>query len=153
MARDIKSRVNSLARQLEDEIRNLEYDLAEKKEVLSALKKMKGTGPAKRLGRPINGRKRAGRKAAGRPGPKPGLKARLKARRSIPVRRQSKNRDAILNTAKRMKGTFSLGELLKKVTAKNPDFGGKHPASTTLAVLKTTPEIMKIKRGLYRYEG
>lgn len=149
MARDIKSRVNSVARQLEDEIRTLEYELAEKKEILSALRKLKGTGPARRLGRPINGRKRAGRKIAGRPGPKPGPKPG----RSMPARRQSKNRDAILKAAKRFKGTFSLGELLKKVTAKNPDFGGKHPASTTLAVLKTTPEIRKIKRGLYRYKS
>lgn len=145
MARDIKSRVNSVARQLENEIRTLEYELAEKKEILSALKKLKGTGPARRLGRPIAGRKRAGRRPGPKPGPKPG--------RSMPGRRRSKNRDAILKAAKRFKGTFSLGELLKKVTAKNPDFGGKHPASTTLAVLKTTPEIRKIKRGIYRYKS
>lgn len=144
MARDIKSRVAGLKRELKREITTLERELAEKKSILAALAKMAGRAPAARRkrGRP----KRAVAKA-------PAKRKIRKARRAAPARRKSKNRDAILAAARTFKGRFRLNELTDRILKKNPRFGGKHPAGAILAVLKNTPEIKKVKRGLYRYKS
>ncbi len=141
MARDIKSRVIAVTRDLKTEIAKLERELAEKREVLHALTRLKG-GPLRRSARPVAGygRKTVTRKIA-------------RGRKAMPIRRKSKNRDALISAAKSMKGTFELKDLLKKAIAKDSTFGGKNPSTTALAVLKTTPEIRKVRRGLYQYRG
>ena len=71
----------------------------------------------------------------------------------MPARRKSKNRDLILDAAKSFSGKFKLHELQAKVMHISPSFGGNHPSGTLIAVLKTTPEIRKIKRGEYKFVG
>jgi len=145
MARDIKSRVSSLRRELKREINELERELTEKKDILTALGKMGGRKVVRK--RKV---RRARRVTAKRPAKR---RAVRKIRRAAPKRRKSKNRDAILAAAGTFRGRFKLNELTDKILKKNPRFGGKHPAGAILAVLKTTPEIKKVKRGLYRYKG
>lgn len=137
MAKKIKSSVSALTRELRSEIALLEKELKEKKEILLVLDKLSGRKTtAKRKGRlPAAGTKRGGKGKKG------------------PVRRKSKNRDMVLEAASVLKAGFSLQDLLKTIHKKHPKFGGKYPSSTLITVLRTTPEVKKIKRGTYKYTG
>ncbi|HEX9744471.1 MAG TPA: hypothetical protein VGB30_03500 [bacterium] len=128
MPKDIKSSVSRLVMELRKEISALEKELVDKRDVLSALEKVAGI-----------------KKGRG-----PGRKPKSAIKRG---RRKSKNRDVVLDAAKTFKGQFSLQELLNKIKSKNSKFGGKYPASTVITVLRTTPEVKKLKRGTYKYAG
>jgi len=78
---------------------------------------------------------------------KPGRKPKIRGRR------HSRNRDAVLDAAARLGDRFSLAELKDAMEKKDPKFGGQYASATILAVLKTTPEIKKVKRGTYAYKG
>jgi len=133
MPTDFKKKVTSLRKDLEREIASLESELANKKDLLATLSQVE-TGRMKR---------RTTRKyatAAKRGGKKTG-------------RRKSKNRDMIIEAASKMRGQFSMAQLVEKIKSKHPKFGGKYPAGTIITTLKSTPEVKKVKRGYYTYKG
>ena len=138
MARNIKSSVSALAKELRANIAELERDLAEKRGVLSALEQVYGGGTRKST----NGRRVTS--AARKP---------RASRGGGPKRRRSKNRDIVINAASALGGNFTLQELLHKIRAKNPGFGGKYPSSTLITVIRTTPAVKKVRRGQYKYAG
>jgi len=129
MNKDFKKKVKDLRKDLEREISSLENELGNKKDLLATLSKVE-TGKSTR-------KTSTQRKArAGKKGP-----------------RRSKNRDMILDAASRLQGKFSLAELREKIQEKYPGFGGKYPSGTIITTIKSTPEIKKVKRGYYRYQG
>ena len=134
MPTDFKKKVTSLRKDLEREIASLESELANKKDLLATLSQVE-TGRGKR--RTVT-RKYA--TATKRVGKKTG-------------RRKSKNRDMIIEAASKMRGQFSMAQLVEKIKSKHPKFGGKYPAGTIITTLKSTPEVKKVKRGYYTYKG
>lgn len=133
MPTDFKKKVINLRKDLEREIASLENELANKKDLLATLSRVE-TGRAKRT----TTRKYA--TATKKSGKKTG-------------RRKSKNRDMIIEAASKMRGQFSMAQLVEKIKSKHPKFGGKYPAGTIITTLKSTPEVKKVKRGYYKYNG
>lgn len=140
MFKQTKKKAKDLAKELEREIKATEVELNHKKQLLASLDQfeakpvMRGRRPYATK-TPVVGR-------GGRPG-----------RKAMPVRRKSKNRDAILGAAAKLRGNFSLADLIKEIHKKDPEFGGKYPSGTILAAFRNTPEIRKLKRGTYIYKG
>jgi hypothetical protein len=139
-----RKKAADLAKEIEREVRMLENELAQKRELLSTLSQLDllkaATGP-----RPTRRRRRAAIK-----------RARPATRRRAPRiggRRRSKNRDAVIAAASRLKGRFTLAQLREKIQEKEPRFGGRYPSGTILSVLKSTPEVKKVKRGTYVFRG
>jgi hypothetical protein len=132
-----------LAKELMREIDMLEAELSHKKDLLVTLSKIGGVS---KIGRPRR-----------KPGPKPkssvAMKGKPGRKPKATGRRRSKNRDAVLEAAGKLGSKFTLAELKDMLQRKDPKFGGKYASATILAVLKTTPEIKKVKRGLYTYKG
>ena len=142
MPSDFNRKARELVHELQQEIQRMEGELNNKKEILERLENIGGT--------PVRIKRRYRRKAAvesgiTRRGRRPGKR--------IPGRRRSANRDVVLQAARTFAGRFKLHELQAKVTSINPKFGGNHPSGTIISVLKTTPEIRKIRRGEYKYKG
>jgi hypothetical protein len=138
-----RKKAADLAKEIEREVRMLENELAQKRELLSTLSQLDllkaATGP-----RPIRRRRGAAKRA--RPA------TRRRAPR-IGGRRRSKNRDAVITAASKLKGRFTLAQLREKIQEKEPRFGGRYPSGTILSVLKSTPEVKKVKRGTYVFRG
>ena len=139
MPTNFERKAKALARDLETEIKSLEKELAGKKEVLSRLIEMGGGGKGRTTTR------RGRRPLAETVGKTP-----TRRRKGATGRRKSKNRDIILKAASGFTGKFKLHELHEKIASINPKFGGTHPLGTILSVLKTTPEIKRVKRGIYK---
>jgi len=138
-----RKKAADLAKEIDREIRMLENELAQKRELLSTLSQLD-------LLKAVTGRRPARRRRAAI------KRARPATRRRAPRlggRRKSKNRDAILAAASRLKGRFTLAQLSEKIRERDPGFGGRYPSGTILSVLKSTPEIRKIKRGTYVFRG
>ncbi len=145
MSSSFKKKAVDLKKELIRDIRELEAELHEKKSLLDNLERIE----VKKRGVYGRGRPRgrtAGTKSARVAGP-------VQGGRRKPVRRKSKHRDTIINAARKMKGRFTLAELKEKIFEKDPKFGGNYPSGTILAALKSTPEIKRLKRGVYRYKG
>lgn len=136
MFKNTKKKAKDLAKELIREIKISERELQHKKQLLASLDQFQ-TEPGLRHRGPF---------ATKRPTMMVGAK---RGRKPKPVRRKSKNRDIILNAANKLKGKFSLADLVKEIRKKNTKFGGKYPSGTILAVLRTTPEIKKQARGIY----
>ena len=142
MPSEFERKAKELAHHLQEEIGRLEHELAGKKDMLDKLLSMYGGRPELRRGR--------------RPGRKPAIAAIEKAparRGRATGRRKSKNRDLVLEAAQDLPSKFKLHELQEKILSIDPKFGRKHPLGTILSVLKTTPEIKRVRRGLYKYSG
>jgi len=145
MRSDFERKAKELVHDLEVEIRRLENELNNRKEILGKLQLIGGV-PVRRGRRPgRRGRRAIAEVTLGKPG--------RKIRRATPARRKSKNRDLILKAASSFSGKFKLHELQARVLSLNPKFGGSHPSGTIISVIKTTPEIKKIKRGEYKFHG
>lgn len=136
MLKNTQKKAKDLAKELIREIKISERELQHKKQLLASLDQFQTKPGLTRLG-PF---------ATKRPTMMVGAK---RGRRAMPVRRKSKNRDIILNAAKKLKANFSLADLVREIRKKNTKFGGKYPSGTILAVLRTTPEIKKLRRGVY----
>ena len=145
MSAKFRKKATDLKKELAREIRTLEHELAEKKQLLSTLSQFESRK------RPSIARPRS----IARPAPRRRVKVSRPSagRKTTRVRRPSKNRDTILTAAKRLKGRFTLAELKDKIFQNDPKFGGKYPSGTILALLRNTPEIKKLKRGVYRFKG
>lgn len=136
MFKKTKKKAKDLSKELIREIKIAELELHHKKQLLLSLDQFQSKP----------GLRRSGSFATKRPTMRVGAK---RGRKAMPIRRKSKNRDIILNAAKKLKGKFSLADLVKEIRKKNTKFGGKYPSGTILAVLRTTPEIRKQARGIY----
>ena len=144
-----QKKAQDLVKELKLEIQALEEELAYKKQVLVTIQGLDRKGPgARKTSGGLFGRRGPGRPTARR------VPSATRARTAAPrTQRKSKNRDAILGAAGRMKkGKFTLGELKAEIHRKDPKFGGKHPSGTILAALKNTPDIEKVGRGVYKYK-
>jgi hypothetical protein len=137
---NFEKKAKALIGDLLAEIRHLEAELEGKKDILSKLQKLGGVSAVRRTRR------------GGRRGITPAVRIGGRTRRAIHGRRKSKNRDLVLEAARSFSGKFKLHELQEKVLRANSSFGGNHPSGTLIAVLKTTPEIKRIKRGEYKFK-
>jgi len=142
MADTTKKRALALAKELRREIAQMEEELDQKKSLLSTLSLFGVTrGPGTR------GPRRAGPAAPRK------KSANGRRRRAVPAGRKSHNRDIVLAAASRIKGRFSLAQLRETIHESYPRFGGKYASGTIINIIKKTPEISKVKRGLYLYKG
>jgi len=125
---------------LEREINQLEEELAKKKEVLQKLQEV-GVLTLRRRKRSNAGRKRVAETKI------------MKGDGRVRPSQRSTNRDIVLAVARTFSGKFKLHELLQKVKEVHPTFGGSYPSGILIGVLKRTPEIKKVARGVYKYVG
>ena len=137
---NFEKKAKALIGELLAEIRHLEAELEGKKDILSKLQKLGGVSSMRRTRGP------------GRRGITPAVRTVGRPRKGAHGRRKSKNRDLVLEAARSFSGKFKLHELQEKVLRSNSSFGGNSPSGTLIAVLKTTPEIKKIKRGEYKFK-
>lgn len=137
MADNFKSNVLSLVKDLRRAIAELESELETKKSALHSLEKIAGiqSMPVRTYTKAV-----AAKPVPSKRGGKPG-------------RRKSKNRDLVIAAASALPGKFSLTDLLRQIHKTNPGFGGKFAASALITVLKTTPEVKKLDRGVYKFVG
>jgi hypothetical protein len=144
MPTKLRKKAADLAKELKIEIKRLEHEVTVKKGLLETLGNIEGKlGGTRKIGRRTHwATKKAKGKGNGR-----------RTRSKIPTRRKSKNRDIVLEAASKLKGKFSLAQLKDKILDKSPKFGGTYASGTILAVLRTTPEIKKLKRGTYTYKS
>ncbi len=146
MFKQTKKKAADLAKELKREIKMLEAELGHKKQLLATLGELDRKTP-------FGFRRGPGRPAGTRPKASVAMRGRPAGRTKRPVRRKSKNRDIVLDAAKKLKGRFSLADLRNEILKKEPKFGGKYASGTILAVLKNTPEVKKIGRGTYKLTG
>ena len=145
MPSSFERKAKELVHDLSVEITRMERELENKKDILKKLQLI-GVEPVRRGRKPGKyGRRSITAAIAAKPG--------RKARRVVPGRRKSKNRDLILKAASSFNGSFKLHNLQAKVLSLDPKFGGTHPSGAIIAVIRTTPEIKKVKRGEYRFAG
>jgi hypothetical protein len=146
MPSSFERKARELVHDLTVEITRMERELENKKDILKKLQLI-GVEPVRRGRKPgaKYGRRAVTEVAVAKPG--------RKARRVVPGRRKSKNRDLILKAASSFNGSFKLHNLQAKVLSIDPKFGGSHPSGAIIAVIRTTPEIKKVKRGEYKFAG